>query len=358
MTSIRYNSRFRSLATILAVLLGAMFATACGTPDPLLDSTPTSQELDDESESDNVGADPSGKILFISDHEVAVWDDGDVRTVTDDANAASPSWSPDGQRFAFIEMSDGFSELMIADANGENVRQMTENEPNVELHSEGFAYLAAWALDPVWSRDGDQIIYASDFGGSDSFSDPLYLWYIEDVDNLNIPPYLLDASAGLGLFQENPTLSADGDSAAYVTRTDVTTTLRNTEIWTLDLNTGESTQLVGHPDGSYDPAWSPISDDVAYIQRDGNNNDVWVMPVEEDNDGIAYQLTHLGDCVAPAWSPDGRFLAFFRYEGSGFEAWYIEMTQDSTGKYAASEPKKLFDADNIDAPSGMSWIAD
>jgi TolB protein len=341
----RHFSRARGL---LALVMLATVAAACGTPDPMLDGTPSS----------NVGADPTGKILFVSDHEVAVWDDGDIRTITDDANAASPSWAPDGQRFAYVQMSDGFSELMVANADGGSTRQITDHEPNVEPYSEDFAYLAAWALDPVWSRSGDQIIYASDEGGSDSLSDPVYLWYVEDVDNLNIPPYVLDAARGLELFQENPTLSPEGDMAAFVTRTEVNSSLRNTEIMTLDLNTGETATLATYPDGAYDPAWSPVGDDVAYIQRNGSNNDVWIAPFEEDNDGIPYQLTHLGDCVAPAWSPDGRFIAFFRQEGSGFEAWYMEVTADATGKLSASEPKKLFDANNIDAPSGMSWIAD
>lgn len=337
------------VGSILTIML-----VACGTPDPDLQTTTRDAAID----AAPAGASPSGKILFVSEGQVSIWDDGDIRKITKDAHAASPTWAPDGSRFAYIEMSDGFSELIVVDADGDNSRQLTANEPDVEPYSEDFAYLAAWALDPVWSRSGDQIIYASDEGGSDSFSDPMYLWYIEDVDNLNIAPYVLEAAQSLDEFQENPTLSSDGDFAAFVTRTDVTNTLRNTEIMSLDLNNGEVATLVAHPDGAYDPAWSPVGADVAYIQRDGTNNDVWIAPVELENDGIPYQLTHLGDCVSPAWSPDGRFISFFRQEGAGFEAWYIEVTADATGKLSASEPKKLFDADNIDSQSGMSWIAD
>jgi len=345
LTLLRTSAQRLILLVVLASLL-----LACGVADPSLQPP----SVDDNT----VGAEPTGKILFVSDGQVAVWEDGDVRRLTEDANAASPTWAPDGRRFAYVEMSDGFSELIVSDVDGDNTRQLTANEPDVEPYSEDFAYLAAWALDPEWSSAGNQIIYASDNGGFDAFADPVYLWYIEDVNNVLIPPYVLEAAAGLDRFQENPTLSDDGDKAAFVTRTDESNTLRNTEIWTLDLNTGENATLVSHPDGAYDPAWSPVTDDVAYIQRNGTNNDVWVAPVEEKGDGIPYQITNLGDCVAPTWSPDGRFISFFRQEGSGFEAWYVEVTSDAFGKFSASAPARLFEADGIDAPSGMSWIAD
>jgi TolB protein len=314
---------------------------ACGTVDPTLSETPDG----------SVGADPSGRILFVAEHHVQVWDDGSIKQLTrDEYDARSPSWAPAGDRFAFVSMADGYSDLIVADANGNPLVQVTDNQPADELFSEEYAFNATWAFDPVWSPAGEQIIFVSDRTGLDPYADPLFLWYSETWD---APPYLLEASANLDRMQENPTLSPSGEQVAFVVRTEATDTRRNTEIWTLDLETAERAVLVTHPDGAYDPAWSPDGNNVAYIQRNGSANDVWIAPI----DGQApYQLTSVGTCVSPVWSPDGRFIAFFRERDGNFEAWYVELSGDPTTRLTASEPRKLFEARAIDTTSGMSWI--
>lgn len=347
------NRTIKLLRSMGTLALFLTITIACGTPDPMMRATPTEGEV--------VGAGPSGRILFVSDGRVKVWDNGEVSVLTDDVNAASPTWANDWKQLAYVEMSDGYSDIVIADASGDVTQRVTENRPDAEPFSSDYACFSYWALDPVWSRDGNGIIWVSDRGGDEAYScspenlrysDPLYLWYLESPD---IPPYILPAAEGIGLPQENPTLSSDENFAAFVTRQEVTNTLRNTEIWILNLESGNHDVLVSYPDGAFDPAWSPVSSDVAYIQRNGTNNDVWIAPVEDDSDGIPYQITNLGDCVAPTWSPDGKFISFFRQEGSGFEAWYVNVSSDAVGKYTASAPQKLFADEDIDAPSGMSW---
>ena len=105
---------------------------------------------------------------------------------------------------------------------------------------------------------------------------------------------------------------------------------------------------------AYKPAWSPVGDNIAYVQRTETSNDIWIVPA---HDGGPYQLTHLGTLNSPVWSPDAAILAFFNEQDGNFEAWYVETTIGSDGKVTAGDPKKLFEADNIDAPSGMSWSA-
>jgi TolB protein len=328
---------FRLWAGLL--LLTGLLA-ACGEPDPLF-STPAAQ----------VGAEPGGRILFVSDGDVYQWD-GRISRITTGERAKSPTWAPAGDRFAYVRMFEGYSEIIIADRTGAPLLQVTQNQPDDIPHSEEFAFNAAWAFDPVWSPAGEQLIFVSDKGGLDPFSDPLYLWYVENWD---IPPYPLPASTAFGLLQEHPTLSPDGNVAAFVTRVEVNNTTRNTEIWTLDLNTGAAEALISSPDGAYAPNWSHDGNHIAYIQRDGTANDVWVKPLDG---GDPYRLTDIGTCASPVWSPDGRFIAFFRMRDGQFEAAFIEVTLGDDGRLIASEPRRLFTAANIDAPSGMSWIGD
>lgn len=323
--------------TLLACIT-ALALMACGEPDEAFLTPDTS-----------AGALPSGKILFVAGNNVHVWD-GQVTRLTSGEVARSPSWAPVGDRFVYVRMFEGYSELIIADRSGSPLLQVTDNRPDFEPHTEEYALYAAWALDPVWSPQGEQLLFISDKGGLDPFSSPLYMWYSEGWD---IPPYVLPASESLGILQESPTLSPDGDTAAFVTRETVTETERTTEIWTLDLNTGDAEQLIVHPGGAYSPAWSPDGLHIAYIQRDGADNDVWIQPIDGSD---PYRLTSVGTAAAPVWSPDGNFIAFFRIRDGNFEAAYVELTEGADGRLIASEPNRLFTASDIDAPSGMSWV--
>jgi TolB protein len=338
------DRRQLAAALVIGVL---MVVAACGTPDESLGP-----------EESSTGASPEGRILFVSNHDVTLWD-GDLRQITDDVTAASPTWAPDGTRFAYVQRHDneGYSDLFVAGLDGETLRQVTTNAPDIEPYSMDFVCNASYAIDPIWSPAGEQIIWSSDRGGWDwsdecvnRLSDPMFLWYSETWE---ADPYILQAAVDLGVAQENPTLSPDGNTVAFVARIEEQTTLRNTEVWTLDLNTAQSNPLVVHPDGAYDPAWSPDGRNIAYIQRDGDSNDVWIAPADGSP---TYRLTSIGTCVSPVWSPDGRFIAFFRERDGNFEAWYVELTDDGQGHLTPSEPQRLFNADNIDTTSGMSWI--
>jgi Tol biopolymer transport system component len=338
-------------ALIATVIIVASFVlSGCGQPDSDLTlNTPVSQ----------TGADPSGRILLVSGGQVRMWDGGDIKKITDvgdEMEALSPTWAPDGNRFAYVQAnrSKGYSDLYVANLDGETLKQVTNNAPDVDPYSQEFVCNAYWVADPVWDQAGERIIWASDRGGwefdrcEDRLSDPMFLWYSETWD---ADPYILSATADIGLAQEGPSLSGNGQMAAFVVREEVTDSLRNPQIWTLDMNTAETTVLVDHPDGAYDPAWSPDDHNIAYIQRDANRNDVWIAPL---GGNAPYRLTDIGTCVSPTWSPDGRFIAFFREVDGNFEAAYVEVEADDNGKLSASDPQKLFSADDISTISGMS----
>ena len=347
----RFNCR-RYLTVLAMVIATSLVLGACGQPDPDLRG-PVGQS----------DAEPGGRILFAADGEVRLWDDGDISQVTevdDEREALSPTWAPDGERFAYVlaDRGKGYSDLYIANLDGETLMQATNNAPDVDPFSQEFVCNAYWVADPVWDQAGERIIWASDRGGWEwefceaRVSDPMFLWYSETWD---AEPYILSAAADIGLAQEGPSLSREGQMAVFVVREDLTDSLRNTQIWTLDLDSAETEILVDHPDGAYDPAWSPDDDNVAYIQRDGTRNDVWIAPVDG---GDPYRLTDIGTCVSPVWSPDGRFLAFFRENDGDFEAWYVEVEANAENRLTASDPERLFTADGISTISGMSWVGD
>ncbi len=62
----------------------------------------------------------------------------------------TPSWSPDGTQLVFTGYDGGFSDLFIVDADGANLRRLT-NDRFADLH-------------PSWSPDGRTIAFATDRG--------------------------------------------------------------------------------------------------------------------------------------------------------------------------------------------------
>ena len=335
-----YQRRRRRPFVVLTILfLIATLLAGCGVADPAVEAQGVGQS-----------GDPQGSILFVSDHNIMRWQNGDVTQLTRDIWAESPTWSPAGDRFAYVQVHDGFSEIVVADREGAPLLVVTENNPMIEpTNTEDYVFLAAWAKEPDWSPVAEQLIFVSDKGGFDLFSRNLYLFFSETWD---APPYGLNASYDIGESQEGPSFSPDGQQVAFTVRIDLGNGNRTTEIWTLDLNAGTWTVLVAPPDGAYDADWSPTGEDIAYAQRTGESTDIWIAPVGE---GAAYQITTRGACSAPAWSPDASKLAFMCVVDAQFEIWYVDLTRGEDGRLTPSEPQQLISADNIDAVSGIAW---
>mgnify|MGYP000270532003 FL=1 len=62
-----------------------------------------------------------------------------------------PVYSPDGSQIAFVATHDGDPELYVANADGSNVRKLTDNE--------------AVDASPSWAPDGSKILFVSDRDG-------------------------------------------------------------------------------------------------------------------------------------------------------------------------------------------------
>ena len=65
---------------------------------------------------------------------------------------ASPAWSPDGRKLAFVSYRDGNSEVYVMNANGSGQRSLTRNP--------------AFDADPAWSPDGRKIAFVSNRDGN------------------------------------------------------------------------------------------------------------------------------------------------------------------------------------------------
>ncbi|MGA7670600.1 MAG: DPP IV N-terminal domain-containing protein [Nitrolancea sp.] len=321
-----------SLIFLSALLLLAALA-ACGTPDPVL------------TQNAQAGDKPHGKILFAQNGDIYQWD-GNIKQITHVGDASFPTWSSDGNRFAFIRTGDAFSDLYSYDISTNEMAQLTKNQPQGQEGTKNYVDNAVWALDPNWSPTGDTIAYVSDLQTAKDF-----LWI---MTGLGTAPRQVTASTVNGDNVENPSFSPDGTQIVFTQRTTMENdTQRTTGLWVVDLNTGKLTSLVTADSGAFDGVWSPDGKWIAFIQRDGTANDLWVVPAAG---GPPTQLTQGKMLASPVWSPDGSQIAFFEEDGNTFKVSYVTFNVDGSGTPSASSVSKLFSDGDIDAASSMSWL--
>lgn len=195
----------------------------------------------------------AGEIAFVSDRTgiLQIWivnvEGTRWRQLTSlPEGACQPTWSPDGQRIAFVSpcarRSDlyTFSGLFVINADGS-----------------GFTALlgrAAGDFDPDWSPDGSRIAFTSQ---RSTGKPQIYV--------LNLDDGSLEVLADEGSANMQPSWSPDGRKIIYVS------TLRNGErLWMMNADGSEKVTLSDADSFASQPAWSPDGLTVYYAERDPN----------------------------------------------------------------------------------------
>ncbi|MDZ4764308.1 MAG: hypothetical protein SGI73_07115 [Chloroflexota bacterium] len=287
-------------------------------------------------------------------------------------DGTSHEWSPDGTRIAFVSAHDGDPDIYVTDANGRDLRQLTDN--------------ALPDYSPAWSRDGTQIAYAS-VGYAGRGATDIYVLTLDDsapprrisgaAGSASMPRWSADGAQIAFMYAERGVRTtvlafADGSSAApasaapeltivsewawspdgtrvvFVGVDDPTLmgTVQQLYIAAADDIAGRRRLAAESPDhtNTYDmPTWSPDGTRIAYVATPRVTSDVFVIVVDGDQPPQRISPLPSNDRY-PAWSPDGRWIAFTSGDNQFSEIYAVELasgrlmrvTRDRVGDFAPS----------------------
>lgn len=296
----------------------------------------------------------NGRLLFVQDGNLYLYQGQSTRQITNDRTTRSPVWAPDGSRIAYVRREESFSDIYLLDARGGVPTQVTFNKGASDPWTQAFMHEVVWATEPSWTRDGEALVFLSQIAppAADPPSEyPLSIYrYALELVGQRQPTNddLLVQEDGNDL--QRPVWSPDDTALAYVR---VPRDGSAKQIILYDPNTGVSQPYPGIPENTYDPAWSPDGQWLAFAGNIGGRTDIWVIP-NPARGGSAIRLTNTGTARAPAWSPDGSQLAYIEVAPKSTDV--LVMTLQRSGEAISAGPSTALTSNgHIDANSGLSW---
>jgi TolB protein len=186
----------------------------------------------------------------------------------------SPAWSADGARIAFSSSRTGDPEIWVADANGGNLRRLTNfRGPDVS---------------PTWNpRTNAQLAWVSGRTGLPQI-------YTMDLDGSNVQR-ITD-----GGYAVSPSWAPNGQLLAFSwNRKYGPGDPGGVDIHVIDLASKNYLQLT-HESGSNDfPSWAPDGRHIVFERTIGGHSQIWSMLADGTEQR---ELTRSGNNFMPNWS--------------------------------------------------------
>jgi TolB protein len=210
----------------------------------------------------------------------------------------SPTWSPDGQRFAFTALGNGRGGVTVQPLAG-----------GTGVQAPGTA--TALNITPAFSPDGRLLAYAhSDESGTD-----IYLANIADrccAQRLTVGRYADNLS---------PTFSPDGRRIAFVS-----TRAGPPQIYVMAADGTDQELLApfdyGATGASNAPEWSPDGANVVFHREVTGSPQIFLVDAAGRR---VRQVTSSGRNEDPTWAPDGRHIAYVSDRSGIRQLWVIDI---------------------------------
>ena len=252
------------------------------------------------------------------------------------------SWSFSGRQIAFKGNRGGKRGIWIAGANGQIDRRAADSgrwpawspdDHSLYVNSARGGAGNIWRVEVdsgAWSQvtrgpgqDMYPAIAPSGAVAYSSFSHTLHL-YRTYLSNGQSERLIGGTSKHL-----DPRVSPDGTRIAYQSgRT------ADTEIWVLDVSTGEELQLTHSPGPDTRPDWSPDGKQIVFRSARDSASRLWIADVQSGETRrlspqsipVTYMRTAgVETNAAPRWSPDGGRIGYIAPTEDGFALWLASL---------------------------------
>ena len=234
-------------------------------------------------------------------------------------DAMQPSWSPNGDRIAFWFMppNAGRSDIATISRNGGDIEVITKD--------------ASTNWNPVWSRDGKFLYFASDRSGNMSF------WRVAIDEKTGKVQAEAEAVSTPANFNRHLSFSANGRRMIYV-QTDQQSNIQGVKF---DPNTekavGEPFWITRGDRHIVRPELSP--DGTRFVMRVSRRTQDDILEVSRDGTQWRDLTNDKSFDRYPRWSPDGKRIVFTSDRCGRYEIWMLDadatnlrqLTFDSPG---------------------------
>ncbi len=246
------------------------------------DGSEATQLTDNPALDDEADLSPDGeKVVFSSAREGATSiyvmnaDGGDLVRLTRGSGDVSPRWSPDGERIAFSQAGN----LAVMNADGSGIKiVMPGQSPETAPLCESAPIVGGW------SPDNKHVTYYEGIPGTTGSSGATprpdrYNVCAVDVETGEVQVLVSEPA---GKLHAEPHWSPDGKKIAFRDDRDSNcfpgSGSCNYEVYVLDLETGEETNVTNNPALDIEPVWSPDGEWIMFASnREDVNFDLYVI---------------------------------------------------------------------------------
>ena len=229
------------------------------------------------------------------------------------------NWSPTGEWVSFGAGRDAEAEVYIADAQGENIINLSNN-PGEDLFGD-------------WSPDGRELLIVS---GRDEGNLVIYMVGVEGGEPIQITNPMFNSG--------RPVWSPDGEKIAFMTNRDG----GDIEVYSIDTGNGELLRLTDSPGFDGYPVWSPDGHKIAFLSGRDGNAEIYVMNTDGTGPTNLTQTPDSDESVQGdfSWSPDGEQIMFHSNQDGNVEVYVMNAD--------GSNPINLTNNPALDF--GSTWI--